>query len=324
MGSGDYARGWGPPFWRETASVFHSLNRGKQGVTVDFSAKDDVDVLKSLIVQEADAVIQNLRPGILEKFGLTAESLCGAKPSLIWCDIGAFGTTGPLAKKPGYDPLAQASTGIMSVTGEGGRPPVRVGVSLVDMGAGMWTVIGLLAALVARNASNKGRVVSTSLYETGLAWIAPYQAFESTDGWLMIAAGNDNLFGKLCGALGLDRLARDPDFATNAGRVVNRDRLIPEIADAVRSYTTDALGQALDDAGVPNAPLLTVDRVAEHPQTKALDMTVRCEGDSLELMGIPLTFDGTRPRARAVAPKLGQHNALLKAARKGNLHARRV
>jgi crotonobetainyl-CoA:carnitine CoA-transferase CaiB-like acyl-CoA transferase len=293
-------------------------------------------------------VIQNLRPGILEKFGLTAESLCGAKPSLIWCDIGAFGTTGPLAKKPGYDPLAQASTGIMSVTGEGGRPPVRVGVSLVDMGAGMWTVIGLLAALVARNASNKGRVVSTSLYETGLAWmtvplagyaatgevrkpygsgtaeIAPYQAFETSDGWLMIAAGNDNLFGKLCGALGLDRLARDPDFATNAGRVVNRDRLIPEIADAVRSYTTDALGQTLDDAGVPNAPLLTVDRVAEHPQTKALDMTVRCEGDSLELMGIPLTFDGTRPRARAVAPKLGQHNALLKAARKGNLHARRV
>jgi crotonobetainyl-CoA:carnitine CoA-transferase CaiB-like acyl-CoA transferase len=347
-GSGDYARGWGPPFWQETASVFHSLNRGKQGVTVDFSAKDDVDALKSLIVQEADAVIQNLRPGILEKFGLTAEALCGAKPSLIWCDIGAFGTTGPLAKKPGYDPLAQASTGIMSVTGEGGRPPVRVGVSLVDMGAGMWTVIGLLAALVARNASNKGRVVSTSLYETGLAWmtvplagyaatgevrkpygsgtaeIAPYQAFETSDGWLMIAAGNDNLFGKLCGALGLDRLARDPDFATNAGRVVNRDRLIPEIADAVRSYTTDALGQTLDDAGVPNAPLLTVDRVAEHPQTRALDMTVCCEGDSLELMGIPLTFDGARPRARAVAPKLGQHNALLKAARKGNLHARRL
>jgi crotonobetainyl-CoA:carnitine CoA-transferase CaiB-like acyl-CoA transferase len=216
------------------------------------------------------------------------------------------------------------------------------------MGAGMWTVIGLLAALVARNASNKGRVVSTSLYETGLAWmtvplagyaatgdvrkpygsgtaeIAPYQAFETSDGWLMIAAGNDNLFGKLCGALGLDRLARDPDFASNAGRVVNRDRLIPEIADAVCSYTTDALGQALDDAGVPNAPLLTVDRVAEHPQTRALDMTVRCEGDSLELMGIPLTFDGARPRARAVAPKLGQHNALLKAARKGNLHARRL
>jgi crotonobetainyl-CoA:carnitine CoA-transferase CaiB-like acyl-CoA transferase len=347
-GSGDYARGWGPPFWKETASVFHSLNRGKQGITVDFSRKDEVDALKSLIAEEADAVIQNLRPGILEKFGLTAEALCGAKPSLIWCDIGAFGTTGPLARKPGYDPLAQASTGIMSVTGEGGRPPVRVGVSLVDMGAGMWTVIGLLAALVARNTSNKGRVVSTSLYETGLAWmtvplagyaangevrkpygsgtaeIAPYQAFETSDGWLMIAAGNDNLFGKLCGALALDELARNPDFATNTGRVVNRDRLIPEIAGAVRLYTTEALGQVLDAAGVPNAPLLTVDQVADHPQTRALDMTVRCEGDDIELMGIPLTFDGARPRARAIAPKLGEHNAVLNVARKGDRHARRV
>jgi crotonobetainyl-CoA:carnitine CoA-transferase CaiB-like acyl-CoA transferase len=347
-GSGDYARGWGPPFWKETASVFHSLNRGKQGITVDFSRKDEVDALKSLIAEEADAIIQNLRPGILEKFGLTAEALCGSKPSLIWCDIGAFGTAGPLAKKPGYDPLAQASTGIMSVTGEGGRPPVRVGVSLVDMGAGMWTVIGLLAALVARNTSNKGRVVSTSLYETGLAWmtvplagyaangevrkafgsgtaeIAPYQAFETSDGWLMIAAGNDNLFGKLCGALALDELARNPDFATNTGRVVNRARLIPEIADAVRLYTTEALGQVLDAAGVPNAPLLTVDQVAEHPQTRALDMTVRCQGDDIELMGIPLTFDGARPRARTVAPKLGEHNAVLNVARKGDRHARRV
>jgi crotonobetainyl-CoA:carnitine CoA-transferase CaiB-like acyl-CoA transferase len=347
-GSGDYARGWGPPFWKETASVFHSLNRGKQGITVDFSRKDEVDALKSLIAEEADAVIQNLRPGILEKFGLTAEALCGAKPSLIWCDIGAFGTAGPLAKKPGYDPLAQASTGIMSVTGEGGRPPVRVGVSLVDMGAGMWTVIGLLAALAARNTSSKGRVVSTSLYETGLAWmtvplagyaangevrkpfgsgtaeIAPYQAFETSDSWLMIAAGNDNLFGKLCGALALDELARNPDFATNTGRVVNRAQLIPEIADAVRLYTTEALGRTLDAAGVPNAPLLTVDQVAEHPQTRALDMTVRCQGDDIELMGIPLTFDGARPRARTVAPKLGEHNAVLSVARKGDRHARRV
>lgn len=344
---GDYARGWGPPFWNDTASVFHSLNRGKEGVTVDFGAEDDVRALKELILDVADAVIQNLRPGILEKFDLTAETLRAEKPSLIWCDIGAFGAVGPLAKKPGYDPLVQASTGIMSVTGEGGRPPVRVGVSLVDMGAGMWAVIGLLAGLVARNASSKGGVVSTSLYETGLAWmtvplagyaasgevrkpygsgtaeIVPYQAFETADGWLMIAAGNDNLFVKLCGALKLSALAQDPDFTTNAARVVNRERLIPQIGAAVRLYTADALGQILDEAGVPSAPLLTVDQVAVHPQTRALDMTACCEGDDIELVGIPISFDGARPRARTAAPELGEHNAVLKAAgKKRGRHAR--
>ncbi|MGN8549629.1 CaiB/BaiF CoA transferase family protein [Bradyrhizobium sp. 13971] len=344
--SGDYARGWGPPFWNGTASVFHSLNRGKEGITVDFGAAEDCEKLKSLILNEADAVIQNLRPGILDKFGLTADALSAAKPSLIWCDIGAFGAKGPLASKPGYDPLAQASTGIMSVTGEGGRPPVRVGVSLVDMGSGMWTVIGMLAALVARNKGGHGRSVATSLYETGLAWmtvplagyaasgevrkpygsgtaeIAPYQAFEASDGWLMIAAGNDNLFRKLCVALSLEALAHDPDFATNAARVVNRERLIPQIAAAVRKYTADALGGILDGAGVPNAPLLTTDQVAEHPQTRALDMMVRCAGDDIDLVGVPLAFDGTRPRARTAAPALGQHNAILrKPASKGAINA---
>ncbi len=317
----------------ETASVFHSLNRGKEGITVDFGDPGDCEELKSLILEKADAVIQNLRPGILEKFGLTAETLRAEKPSLIWCDIGAFGSKGPLASKPGYDPLVQASTGIMSVTGEGGRPPVRVGVSLIDMGSGMWAVIGLLTALLARKSSGEGRIVSTSLYETGLAWmtvplagyaasgevrkpygsgtaeIAPYQAFEASDGWLMIAAGNDNLFRKLCGALQLEALARDPDFATNAARVVNRDRLVPQIQAAVSRYSVEVLGKILDEAGVPNAPLLTTDQVAVHPQTRAVEMTARCDGDDIELVGIPLTFDGRRPRARSPAPALGQHNA---------------
>lgn len=345
--SGDYARGWGPPFWNGTASVFHSLNRGKEGITVDFGAAEDCERLKALILEEADAVIQNLRPGILEKFGLTGDALSAEKPSLIWCDIGAFGTKGPLASKPGYDPLAQASTGIMSVTGEGGRPPVRVGVSLVDMGSGMWAVIGMLAALVARNNGGQGRNVATSLYETGLAWmtvplagyaasgevrkpygsgtaeIAPYQAFEASDGWLMIAAGNDNLFRKLCAALGLEALGHDPDFATNAARVVNRERLIPQIAAAVRRYTADALGGILDEAGVPNAPLLTTDQVARHPQTRALDMMMRCAGDDIELVGLPLAFDGARPRAHTAAPALGQHNAILRThANKGTTHAK--
>lgn len=331
---GDYARGWGPPFWGDTSSSFAALNRGKEGITVNYADPADAAFLRGLIVEEADAVIQNLRPGILERFGLTAESLRAEKPSLIWCDIGAFGATGPLARKPGYDPLVQASTGIMSVTGEGDRPPVRVGVSLVDMGSGMWAVIGLLSSLIARAQTGEGTRVSTSLYETGLAWmtiplagfeaagdvrkpygsgvaeIVPYQAYRTADGWLMIAAGNDNLFRKLCAVLGLDHLAKDPDFATNAARVTNRHQLLPIIEEAVSHWQPDELAARLDELGVPNSPLLTVDQVARHPQTAALGMSVDSGG--LKLMGVPLAFDGARPRTASPAPKLGEHDASLK------------
>lgn len=331
---GDYARGWGPPFWNDVATPFLSLNRGKQGISVDFTSQEDAQALRSLILDQADMVIQNLRPGILEKFDLTPQALRAQKPDLIWCDIGAFGPTGPLASKPGYDPLAQAATGIMSVTGEGGdRPPVRVGVSLIDMGAGMWTVIGLLASLIGRQSGGKGAHLSTSLYETGLAWmtiqlaayeasgearrphgsgtaeIVPYQAFQASDGWLMIAAGNDNLFRKLCGALGFAELAMDPQFATNPARVKNRDQLISRISAVAAGYTVAALGKKLDEAGVPNSPLLTVDQVAHHPQTGAVGMLQPSEGQDLRLAGIPLTLNGGRPRARTPAPALGEHNA---------------
>jgi crotonobetainyl-CoA:carnitine CoA-transferase CaiB-like acyl-CoA transferase len=328
--TGDYARGWGPPFWKDSSSSFASLNRGKEGITIDFTKPEEIALLKRLILEEADGVIQNLRPGVLEKFGLDPTTVCGEKPSLIWVDIGAFGANGPLMRKPGYDPLVQASTGIMSVTGEGDRPPVRVGVSLVDIGSGMWAAIGMLASLITRLKSGKGAHVSASLYETGLAWmtiplagyeaagdirrpygsgvaeIVPYQAFATRDGWLMIAAGNDNLFSKLCDVLNLGHLVHDPLYATNSDRVVNRTRLIPVIAEAVSRFTPDDLSSRLDAAGVPNAPLYAVDAVARHPQTEALDMSVTVEG--LKLMGIPLAFDGVRPRALTPAPKLGQDN----------------
>jgi crotonobetainyl-CoA:carnitine CoA-transferase CaiB-like acyl-CoA transferase len=330
---GDYARGWGPPFWHGEATSYLCFNRGKEGIAVDFTRADHAQGLRRLILDEADAVIQNLRLGILEKFDLTCAALQAEKPGLIWCDIGAFGSKGPLAQKPGYDPLAQAATGIMSVTGEGGdRPPVRVGVSLIDMGSGMWTVIGLLASLLARQQTGKGTHVATSLYETGLAWmtvplagheadgaarrpygsgvaeIVPYQAFKAADGWLMIAAGNDNLFRKLCAALGFPELGTSPDFATNEGRVKSRDRLIERIGAATAAHTVEGLGKILDAAGVPSSPLLTVDQVARHPQTAAVEMLASCADDDLRLAGIPLTLDGTRPRSRTRAPRLGEHN----------------
>ena len=332
---GDYSRGWGPPFWNDVATAYLCLNRGKTGVTVDFTSEADAKALKTLILEEADGVIQNLRPGILEKFGLTPEAMRAEKPSLIWCDIGAFGSAGPLAAKPGYDPLAQASTGIMSVTGEGNRPPVRVGVSLVDMGAGMWTVIGFLSSLIAQRAGGSGAHLATSLYETGLAWmtvplagyegagdvrkphgsgtaeIVPYQAFEAADGWMMIAAGNDNLFRRLCKAIGLDELAQHPDYVTNTGRITNRATLIPRIAETVLKIGAVELGKILYKAGVPNAPLLSVDQVAKHPQTEAVGMLAPAVPGGPRLVGIPISFDGARPRASGSSPGLGEHNGTL-------------
>ncbi|SDS56261.1 CaiB/BaiF CoA transferase family protein [Bradyrhizobium canariense] len=332
---GDYARDWGPPFWGDTSSSFASLNRGKESITVDFADPEEAAALRRLILDKADGVIQNLRPGILDAYGLSAAEFRKEKPSLIWCDIGAFGANGPMARKPGYDPLVQASSGIMSVTGEGNRPPVRVGISLVDMGSGMWAALGFLASFIARMKQGEGAQVSTSLFETGLAWmmiplagyeaagdvrkpygsgvaeIVPYQAFETMDGWLMIAAGNDNLFRKFCDVLDRKDLTIDPDFVTNSARVVNRERLIPIVAAAVARFEADELGRRLDAVGVPNAPLLGVEEVAHHPQTKALDLNSPCD-DNLSLVSIPISFDGVRPRTSRRAPKLGEHNANFK------------
>lgn len=338
---GDYARGWGPPFWEGDASVFHALNRGKDSVTIDFSDEDSRNFLRDRILGEADAVIQNLRPGGLARYWLDADTLTAIKPGLIYCDIGAFGP-GPLGEKPGYDPLMQAFSGVMSVTGEGGdRPPVRVGVSIMDMGSGMWAVIGLLSSLLARAQGRAFGNVATSLYETGLAWmtvhlagyaasgevrrpygsglaeIVPYQAFETADGWLMIAAGNDGLFVKLCAAIDRPDLSADPALKSNPARVAHRERLLTELSRTFRPMRIADLCQALDAAGVPNAPIQSVDEVMAHPHTQALGMIAPAEGSTLPLAGTPLSLGKTRVRSRRPAPTLGRHNDAKEPARVG-------
>ncbi|WP_449041183.1 CaiB/BaiF CoA transferase family protein [Paracoccus sp. (in: a-proteobacteria)] len=332
--TGDYARGWGPPFLDDDATAFHALNRGKESVTLDFSDPEQLGLLRRLIAR-ADAVIQNLRPGLLAKFGIDVADVRAEHPELIWCDIGAFGKSGPLAAKPGYDPLAQASSGIMSVTGEADRPPVRVGVSLVDMGSGMWTVIGLLAALVERQKTGQGAHVATSLFETGLAWmtiplaahavsgevrkphgsglaeIVPYQAFEAADGQVMIAAGNDRLFARLCEAIpGLAGLGADERFRQNRGRVMLRDELIPQIEAAIGRLRVAEVAALLDAAQVPNCPLLRVDQVWTHPQTEAVGILTRA-GDH-RWVGLPFSIDDHRPSSGGVAPRLGAQDQTIR------------
>jgi crotonobetainyl-CoA:carnitine CoA-transferase CaiB-like acyl-CoA transferase len=330
---GDYARGWGPPFWNGTASVFHGLNRGKQGITVDFSDPDEAARLRRFILDRADAVIQNLRAGVMQGYGLGAVELTAAKPGLVYCDLGAFGEAGPLASKPGYDPLMQAFAGIMSVTGEGGdRPPIRVGVSMVDMGAGMWATIGILAALVERARTGRGGAVATSLYETALAWmtvplagyaangevrrpqgsgtaeIAPYQCFPTRSGWLMIAAGNDSLYRRLCTTLGRPELGQDARFLTNGDRVVNRGVLVPMIEEITATWDLEELMAALDGAGIPNAPLQNVAQVTAHAQTEAVGILQKGPEGALPTVGLPLAFDGARSSYNRVPPELGEHN----------------
>ena len=327
---GDDARSWGPPFVDGVGSIFVAVNRNKRSAAIDFKDKDQCAALRQFILARADIVLQNLRAGVVDRFGLDGKSLTAEKPELIYCSLSAFGDRGPRAGKPGYDPLMQAFGGIMSITGEDGRPPARVGPALIDQGSAMWMVIGVLSALHRRAATGKGGVIETSLYETALFWmsvptatflasgdvprrfgtengnLAPYKAYEASDGWMVICAGNDKQFANLAAALGHPEWASDPDFAINPQRVKHRTRLNGLIADLVKRGSREHWQATLDAAGVPCAPMLGLDEVLAHPQSRALGMLQDAPDGGIALMGAPLRFDGERPPFRSSPPKLGE------------------
>lgn len=330
---GDDARQWAPPYWHGMSALFQSYNRNKRSITVDLRDDDQRTRLKKFIIERVDAVVQNLRPGLVEELGLDAATLRRSKPELIYATIGAFGASGPYKSRPGYDPLMQAFGGLMSVTGEPGRPPVRVGTSIIDMAAGMWTVIGILSALFVHAQSKRGCVINTSLYETALAWmghhaanfqassqvperqgsgvaqIAPYRAFSTSDGFIVVAAGNDKLFALFAGVLNVPQLASDPRFRSNPDRVRNQVELYRIIEEAVARFSNAALQQELDRVGVPNAPVQSVDQVLTHEQTKALGILQDSPDGKITLIGSPLSFDGVRPSFRLAPPELGAQTA---------------
>jgi crotonobetainyl-CoA:carnitine CoA-transferase CaiB-like acyl-CoA transferase len=329
---GDYARGWGPPFWNEAGPHFVAMNRNKRSVTVDLADEDEAAALRKLIIEEVDAVICNLRPGTAEKRGIGPQALLAAKPALVYCEVGAFGRGGPLSDKPGYDPLMQAYGGLMSITGESGdRPPIRVGVSMIDMTAGLWAAMGIMAALIERGKTGKGGLVETSLFETAVGWMAipvarlningtvqtpagsgspgivPYQAFHTRDGWLVIGGGNDALFVKLTQALGLVEVGKEERYRTNRGRVEHRGTLIPVLEAECAKYTNAELSELLDRYGVPNAPVQKTDQVVANAQTRALGIVQEGPQGALPTVGLPLRFDGERPGYARGAPALGEH-----------------
>lgn len=329
---GDDCRQWGPPSVQDgTRSFFLVLNANKKSVVVDFTDKAQLDRLRRYLVGKADVVVQNLRPGLVEKLGLDAATLMAANPKLIYCHSGAFGAAGPYKDRPGYDPLMQACGGIMSVNGEEGRPPARVGTSIVDMGTGMWCAMGVLAALNDRQKTGKGCRIDTALYETALGWmhyhaagyygtgkppkrvgsqapgIAPYQAYECADGYLVIAGANDRLFRKMSEALGHPEWAEDQRFGSNPKRWENLAALNEKMEAVLKTKPRTHWAEKLDAVGVPNAPTQTMDEVVVHPQTLALGILQETDDKAFKLIGIPLQFDGVRPPQRTASPALGEH-----------------
>ncbi len=328
-GRGDEARAWGPPFHEGSSVMFYAANASKRSLALDLKPAAGREAVLRL-VDRADVFIQSLRAGAAERLGLGAEVLRTRNPRLVACALGAFGRAGPLRDRPGYDPLMQAFSGIVSVTGEPERPGVRVGVSLVDLGTGLWAALGILAALLEREQTGAGRTVDVSLFETAAALlpyqladvlggapspgrhgtafplIAPYEVFAARDGELMIAAANDRLFGALCAALDLPQLALDPRFATNPDRLASRDVLIPPIAARIAELELEDVLERLERAGVPAAPVQDVAQVAAHEQLRALDLI---QSIPRPMVAPPLSVDGERVLHRSPPPRLGEHSS---------------
>ncbi|HLH71011.1 MAG TPA: CoA transferase [Candidatus Dormibacteraeota bacterium] len=333
-GRGDDAREWGPPFWGGESSIFLALNRNKRSLALDLGRPEAKPVLERLVAG-SDVLLESFRPGVVERLGYGYEWALERNPRLIYCSVTGYGDQGPLRERPGYDPLLQAFAGIMSVTGEAGRPPVRVGVSLVDMGTGMWAALAVTAALLQRGREGRGQRIVVSLYETALAWMAyhlagywasgvtpgrqgsgtemivPYQAFATADGWLVIAAGNDALFERLCRELGHPGWACDPRFARNPDRVRHRAELVGRIEAVTRGWETERLAERLTRAGVPCSPIRDTAQVAGDAQAEALGIfqaLSRAGVGELGSVGMPFLLDGERPRLRRPPPWLGEHS----------------
>ncbi len=333
--TGDDGRAWGPPFWNEESAMFLAVNAGKRSLAVSLrDGRGREAVLR--LADGADVFLQSLRPGSAERLGLGPDMLRERNPRLVYCSLGAYGRAGPLAGEAGYDTLMQAAGGLISMTGEPGTSGARIGTSFVDLTTGIWTALGVLAALLERERTEEGAVVDASLYETVVAavgyhlvgyladgtvptpqgtafpMVAPYQVFPTSDGELMVAAGNDRIFRALADALGARELADDPRFRTNPDRVQHRDELAALVAARLAERTTEDWARRLREAGVPAAPVANVADVAISPQTEALGMLQTLDHPAipdLRLAALPLSFDGSRVRHRRPPPTLGQHTA---------------
>lgn len=330
-GRGDDTRDWQPPEIGGQSATFLSLNRNKRSICLDLDHPEGVAILKRLAAK-ADILVHSLKPGSAEARGFGPADLKAVNPRLIYGAISAFGSVGPLRSHPGYDPLMQAFTGIMSTTGHEGDAPVRVGVSLIDMGTGMWLAMGTLAAVIERARTGEGTLIEASLLDTGVAWMTvvvgaflasgrlprklgsatpmtvPYEVFETADGHVFIAAGNDGLFRRVCEGLGCPELLDDPRFRGNPARIANREALREALAARARLRPTGEIIAALQTAGAPCSELNDVGQMLAHPQVAAAgliqDLPI-AGAPQHKVVALPIRANGARSAALGPPTALG-------------------
>ena len=332
-GIGDEIRGWAPSKEGQSAG-FLINNRNKRGIAVNMKAPEGVEIIRRL-VKEADVLVENFRTGQMEKFGLGYEQLAELNPRLIYCSVSAFGRSGPRAQEAGYEAVMQAFAGIMSVTGEKDREPVRCGISLVDLFTGNLSVMGIICALYQRSKTGLGQRVDANLLSSALTLLnfqaegyllagvvpqalgsgmpaaCPYRNYRCADEqWIFIAGANENLWRRLTGALGLSALTDDPRYATNLERVKRRVELDGIVQEAVGKYQREDLLKLLDKAGVPATPVNNIGQLLEDPQVDALNMRWEIEAPrvgKVPVMGFPVKFSRMQPSVRRNPPQHGQH-----------------
>ena len=329
---GDESRNFGP-FKNGFSLYFMSVNRGKRSITLDLKTDRGKDIFKQL-VKQSDILVENFRPGTMKKLGLDYETLAAEHPALIYAACSGFGQTGPFAEKGAYDMIIQGMGGIISITGEPDGPPVRVGTSISDITAALFTTIGILSALHNRNSTRKGQLVDVAMLDSLVAVlenaivryfatdeipqplgsrhpaITPFEAFESADGHIIIAIGNDTLWAKFCEHVDQKNLISDPRFSTNVERTANHSELFPILSEIMRQRTTDEWIDALENIGVPCGPINTIDKVVNHPQVQARNMitqVIHQMTGAVEVPGLPIKLSDTPGDVDIPAPNLGEH-----------------
>lgn len=335
-GSGDDTRSFGPPFINRESAYFLCINRNKKSITLNLKTKKGKEILHEL-AEKCDVLLENFSPGVTERLGIDYNSIKKINPHVVYCSISGFGQTGPYKDRSAYDIVIQGIGGLMGITGEPNRPPVKIGVAITDIGAGMYAVIAILSALMAREKTKRGQWIDVSMLDSTISWmtymaanyfatgeiptgmgsahpnIVPYQCFKASDGkYLTLAVGNDSIWRNFCRGLNLQGIVEDPRFATNPKRVENRNELTSMLTKIFLAKPREEWLEILGKEGVPSGPVYTMDEIFLDPQVSYRKMRVEIEhptSGKIKQIGIPFKFSEGLGKIRSPPPLLGQHTA---------------
>jgi formyl-CoA transferase/CoA:oxalate CoA-transferase len=332
-GRGDDSRAWGPPFQEGESAYFMSVNRNKKSMTLNLKKERATEIIHNLIKQ-SDVIVENFRPGTMEKLGLSYSEVKEINPKIIYCSISGFGQDGPYRLLPGMDQVLQGMGGLMSITGEPNGPPIKVGVAVADIAGGMFAAYGIMVALFYREKTGKGQKIDNSLLDNQVAWltyragaffvsgeiskplgsghpvIVPYQAFKAKDTYFNLAVGNDQLWEKFCIAVGLEEIMNDPKYATNSMRVKNREDVVKIIEDLICTKEASEWLNLLTEAGIPCGPIYTMEKLFSDPQVLHRKMVIELDhpkAGTIKVTGVPLKLSDTPGEILTPPPVLGQH-----------------